>query len=79
MLSFSNEKEVDVANFFSLISKRNVGKIIYIKNYVGIVQLKNGMQIQVLPKIDLGDIADTKRIFLRMIKSMKDFPSKVFN
>lgn len=79
ILSFSNEKEVDVANFFSLSSKRNVGKIIYIKNYVGIVQLKNGMQIQVLPKIDLGDIADTKRIFLRMIKSMKDFPSKVFN
>ncbi|MBC2683850.1 McrC family protein [Bacillus toyonensis] len=79
ILSFSNEKEIDVANFFSLGSKRNVGKIICIKNYVGIVQLKNGMQIQVLPKIDLGDIADTKRIFLRMIKSMKDFPSKVFN
>lgn len=79
ILSFSNEKEVDVANFFSLGSKRNVGKIICIKNYVGIVQLKNGMQIQVLPKINLGDIADTKRIFLRMIKSMKDFPSKVFN
>lgn len=79
ILSFSNEKEVDVANFFSLGSKRNVGKIICIKNYVGIIQLKNGMQIQVLPKINLGDIADTKRIFLRMIKSMKDFPSKVFN
>ncbi|OJE17817.1 restriction endonuclease [Bacillus thuringiensis] len=79
ILSFSNEKEVDVANFFSLGSTRNVGKIICIKNYVGIVQLKNGMQIQVLPKINLGDIADTKRIFLRMIKSMKDFPSKVFN
>ncbi|MCU5303205.1 McrC family protein [Bacillus toyonensis] len=79
ILSFSNEKEIDVANFFSLGSKRNVGKIICIKNYVGIVQVKNGMQIQVLPKIDLGDIADTKRIFLRMIKSMKDFPSKVFN
>jgi len=79
ILSFSNEKEVDVANFFSLGSKRNIGKIICIKNYVGIVQLKNGMQIQVLPKINLGDIVDTKRIFLRMIKSMKDFPSKVFN
>ncbi|QWH15281.1 restriction endonuclease (plasmid) [Bacillus mycoides] len=79
ILAFGNEKEVDAANFFSLSSRRNVGKIICVKNYVGIVQLKNGMQIQVLPKIDLGDIADTKRIFLRMIKSMKDFPSKVFN
>ena len=37
-----------------------------------------------LPKIDLGDNADrgnetTKRVFLRMLRSMKDFPGKVSN
>ena len=53
-------------------------------NYVGLIQLKNGFQIQVLPKIDFGSDEDvgneaTKRLFLQMLRSMKDFPSKVFN
>lgn len=46
--------------------------------------MKDGFQVQVLPKISFGDGEDpgnvkTKRIFLRMLRSMKDFPSKVFN
>ena len=48
------------------------------------IQMQNGYQVQVLPKIDLGNNPDegngeTKRVFLRMLRSMKDFPSKVFN
>ncbi|MER8326220.1 5-methylcytosine restriction system specificity protein McrC, partial [Acinetobacter baumannii] len=38
---------------------------------------------QVLPKISFGaedeGNVQTKRVFLRMLRSMKDFPSKVFN
>jgi 5-methylcytosine-specific restriction enzyme subunit McrC len=79
ILSFSNGEEADAVDFFNLTSRRKVGKVIRAKNYVGIVQLKSGTQIQVLPKIDTGDIADTKSTFLRMLKSMRDFPSKVFN
>ncbi|MDP5276203.1 McrC family protein [Chengkuizengella axinellae] len=79
ILTFKNEEESDALDFFSLTSRRNVGKVIRAKNYVGVVQLKNGTQIQVLPKIDSKDIDDTKRTFLRMLKSMRDFPSKVFN
>lgn len=46
--------------------------------------MHSGYQIQVLPKIDFGDPTvdgekETKRVFLRMFRSMKDFPSKVFN
>ena len=46
--------------------------------------MQNGYQIQVLPKIDFGDSEDssnveTKKVLLRMLRSMKDFPSKVFN
>jgi 5-methylcytosine-specific restriction enzyme subunit McrC len=49
-----------------------------------LIQLKNGYQIQVLPKIsfatDEGEGHQaTKRVFLKMLRSMKDFPSKVFN
>ncbi|PKG24272.1 McrC family protein [Niallia nealsonii] len=79
ILNIRTEEEADALDFFTLTSKRSVGKVIRAKNYVGIVQLKNGTQIQILPKVDSSDSADTKRIFLRMLKSMKDFPSKIFS
>lgn len=74
----------DVLEFMRISYKRDVGRVITIKNYVGLIQTKNGCQIQVLPKINFAssnDVCneDTKRIFLKMLKSMKDFPSKVFN
>ena len=64
--------------------KRNIGNIVSIKNYVGLIQMKNGYQIQILPKINFTNSEDlenrnTKKIFLNMLRSMKDFPSKVFN
>lgn len=79
ILSFKNGEETDAIEFFILTSRRDVGKIIRAKNYVGIVQLKNSTQIQIIPKIDACEIVDSKRIFLRMLRSMRDFPSKIFN
>ncbi|SDM29531.1 5-methylcytosine-specific restriction enzyme subunit McrC [Paenibacillus sp. OK060] len=78
VLTFNN-KDADAIDFFSITTLRNVGKVIRAKNYVGIVQLKSGTQIQILPKIEVRQGYDTKIIFLRMLKSMKDFPSKIFN
>ena len=72
----------DAIDFMRLFTKKNVGDVISIRNYVGLIQMKDGFQIEVLPKIDLTEDANnaaTKRVFLRMLKSMKDFPSKVFN
>ena len=54
----------DALDFMKIGYRRNVGEIITIKNYVGLIQLKNGFQI---------------RVFLKMLCSMKDFPCKVFN
>ena len=82
---FSGDDEnADALDFMRISYKRNVGDVITIKNYVGLIQMNNGYQVQVLPKIsfDSGEDAgnkETKRIFLKMLKSMKDFPSKVFN
>ena len=79
-----DEENADALDFMRIGYKRNVGDTITIKNYVGLIQMKNGYQIQVLPKISLGEDGDqgnitTKRTFLKMLRSMKDFPSKVFN
>lgn len=79
-----NEENADALDFMRISYKRNIGDIVTIKNYVGLIQMKNGYQMQVLPKIsfDAGEDegnAKTKKVFLKMLKSMKDFPSKVFN
>lgn len=78
------EENADVLDFMRIGHKRSVGDIVTFKNYVGLIQMKTGFQIQVLPKIDFDNEADTgneftKKIFLKMLRSMKDFPSKVFN
>ncbi|VDG98940.1 5-methylcytosine-specific restriction enzyme subunit McrC [Lysinibacillus sphaericus] len=80
ILTFNeNEEENDAIEFLTLSSKRNVGKVIRTKNYVGLLQLSNGVQLQILPKIHGGSDNDTRKIFLNMLKALKDFPSKTFN
>ena len=74
----------DAMEFLKIGFRRNVGDIISVNNYVGLIQMENGYQVQVLPKIDFGNDPDsnhkeTKRVFLRMLRTMRDFPSKVFN
>lgn len=78
------DEHADALEFLKISYRRNVGNIISVNNYVGLIQMQNGYQVQVLPKIDLGESRDngneeTKRVFLKMLRSMKDFPSKVFN
>lgn len=80
-----DEENADALDFMRISYKRNVGDVVTIKNYVGMIQMKNGYQVQILPKVSFGDGAEdpgnkrTKKIFLKMLRSMKDFPSKVFN
>lgn len=83
ILAFEDNESAEAMDFLKLGMRRNVGKVIQAKNYVGLIQMKNGFQVQILPKISLNendtDMNQTKRIFLKMLRSMKDFPSKVFN
>ena len=81
---FSGDTDTaDILDFMRISYKRNVGDTITIKNYVGLIQMKNGFQIQILPKIAFADGKDkehtkTKKVFLHMLRSMRDFPGKVF-
>ena len=72
----------DNADAYSLLSvkKDKKGKYVQIKNYVGLIELKSGYQIEILPKIDMADNdEDIKKIFIKMLRSMKDFEGKSFN
>ncbi len=77
----ASEEESDVLDFIKIGYKRNVGETITFKNYVGLIQMTNNYQVQVLPKIEFakGEVDQTKQIFMRMLHSMKDFPGKVFS
>lgn len=79
-----SEENADAIDFLKCFTKKNVGDVVSIRNYVGLIEMKNGFQIQVLPKIDFSSSEDignqtTKRIILKMLRSMKDFPCKIFN
>ena len=79
-----DEEHADALEFLKISFRRNVGDVISANNYVGLIQMQNGYQIQVLPKIDFGSDPDngneeTKRVFLKMLRSMKDCPSNMFN
>lgn len=50
-----DDENLDVLDFMRIGYKRNIGKVVSIKNYVGLIQMKNGYQVQVLPKIDLDN------------------------
>ena len=82
--SFAGDDELsDALDFFSIGYRRNIGETISVKNYVGLIQMQNGYQVQILPKIlleeDDAHNKKTKSVFMSMLRSMKDFPCKVFN
>lgn len=79
ILTYQSTSDVDAIDFFNISSKRNVGKVITVKNYVGLIQINNYFQIQVLPKISFSSEDETKKIFIKMLRCLKDFPSKIFN
>jgi 5-methylcytosine-specific restriction enzyme subunit McrC len=66
----------------SVSSKRGIGKIITARNYVGLVIMKDGTAIEILPKIySKGEVDScvTKKVFLEMLKTVKEVPYKTFN
>lgn len=78
----SSDEGADAFDFLKVGYRRRLGKTVSVNNYVGLIQMKNGFQIEVLPKIDLADSDDTvktKKVFMSMLRSMKDFPGKTFN
>lgn len=82
VLEGQNEADIQSA-FLRLSYKKGVGKILKAQNYVGIIQTKSGVTIEILPKIYEEDSENstekTKIIFFKMLKSLKQLPFKKFN
>ena len=78
-----NPEDPDITRFMKIDFKSNLGEVITFQNYVGVIKLPGGCTIQILPKISLNGasefhLRETKKILLKMLKSMKDVPSETF-
>lgn len=75
----------EAADFFKLSRIKGVGEVITCQNYVGLIRLRDGLQLQILPKVELNTESekeavanqeDTEKIFIDMLKCLKDFDYK---
>ena len=80
----------DIENFILKNSDENApflriasgvgGKFIQARNYVGVLQTKGGLTIEILPKIaDKTDIDKSTAVFIKMLRTLKNFPFKSSN
>ena len=80
----------DIENFILKNSDENTpflriasgigGKFIQARNYVGVLQTKGGLTIEILPKIaDKNDAEKSKKVLIKMLRTLKNFPFKSSN
>ena len=81
ILANVSEKGTEAIELLSLSARRGVGKVITARNYVGLIAMTGGTVIEILPKIAGGEVGEdsAKRIFLNMLKTLRDITFKDFN
>ena len=74
-------KEEDPLAIMSVSYKKRLGEVIQAKNFVGVISLPSGLQIEILPKIDISNDQDDKqlrKVFLKMLSAVLDLDYKTF-
>lgn len=70
-------KGTEAAELMSFSFKKNIGKVITAKNYVGVIAFDDGNIIEILPKIcGEDDVDKVKKLLIRMLKSLQNSPFK---
>ena len=71
--------ENGVSDLMGLSIRKNIGKVITVKNYVGTITMKDGTIIEILPKIcskEQQSPEKVKQLLVDMLKSLRDLPFK---
>ena len=62
----------DVAQYLKITRKRPYGKVLQAQNYVGVIQTKSEITIEILPKIaDIEDEKKEKEIIIKDVENSK--------
>lgn len=79
----NKEDDADFLEMLGISYRKGVGEIITAKNYVGVISMKDGTTIEILPKIyggasatDEDEYEEAKKLLLRMLKTLKNTPFK---
>lgn len=77
----NRSRDTDALELMGIFVKKGVGKVITVKNYVGIITLNDGTTIEILPKIHSAITDDelgtrTKRVLIDMLKTLRVIPFK---
>jgi len=74
-------KNKENCEYLKLAYNKQYGEALQAQNYVGVIQLKDGTTIEILPKIaDLENDDDkTRQIVIKMLRTLKDSPFKYFD
>lgn len=59
--------------------KNGLGETLQAQNYVGVIQTQDGTTIEILPKIKNLDEIESKKILIKMLKTLRKSPFKNFN
>lgn len=68
----------DVQQYFAPARKHGY-KALRAQNYVGVIQTKDGTTIEILPKIQQIDEEESKKVLIKMLKTLRQSPFKNFN
>ena len=72
-------KFTEAGDFLSLGWQRNGGAYVQAKNYVGVIRLPSGFQIEILPKIHAcDDVGNLRGLVVEMLRSLDEFAGKEF-
>ena len=74
-------KFAEASEFLSLSWQRQCGAYVQAKNYIGVIRLPSGFQIEILPKIYKAIDAteeELRALVVKMLRSLKNFNNKKF-
>lgn len=73
----NREDGTEPLELMTLGARRGVGKTITASNYVGVISLRDGFSVQILPKVTVGGDDETeRRALIRMLREVSDLPLK---
>lgn len=78
---FNRSKDADALELMGLSARKGLGMVITAKNYVGVISMKDGTTIEILPKIFSACEDDPsgnreKRLLVDMLKTLRNSPYK---
>ncbi len=77
----SRSRDTDALELMGLSARKGIGKVITAKNYVGVITMRDGTTIEILPKIasaipDDEDGTRTKKLLIAMLRTLRNMPFK---